>query len=201
MNEKPSKTRRAYGGGVVRQELKRGKLVWGYDKTFRQPNGKPKRFRDFTFRTKDDAEKALRALTEADWQTRYRLKSEGPLMPTTISTAVSGYQKLAEAKRAISNSFDKTGPRSRPGHLNTLQRFVDWIGPDRLVTCIAYDDFVLWIAAETERARVKGSLITLSTIKRGLNTIRAALSHAVDSGKYHDLLNYRVPKNPLNKKV
>jgi integrase len=82
-----------------------------------------------------------------------------------------------------------------------LDRFVRWIGPDRPVRSIVPDDFVYWIAAESERARQQGKILAQSTIRRGLNTIRAALNKAVESGQFHDLQNYRLPRNPLKRSV
>lgn len=196
-----TKKRRQYGKATVRQEPRYGKLVWGYDKTFVQPDGKPKRFRDFRFRTKDAAEKALEALKQSQLQTEYGIKPPEQLALTTIKAGVTGYLKLAEAKLITNRTSDSTYWRQRPGHLRTLDRFVEWIGPDRLISSIIPDDFIFWIAAETERGRKNGDPLKQSTLKRGLNTIRAALNHAVESGQFHDLRNYRVPKNPLKKKV
>ncbi|HYU97368.1 MAG TPA: tyrosine-type recombinase/integrase [Pyrinomonadaceae bacterium] len=67
------------------------------------------------------------------------------------------------------------------------------------MTEINKDVISYWIAAETNRAQRKGTTLKQATIKRGLNTILAALHHAVESGKFKDLLNYRVPKTPLKK--
>lgn len=201
MTNTPAKQRRPYGNATVRQETRKGKLVWGYDKTLRQPDGKLKRFRKFSFRTKADAERALDALKEANTKTGHSLKSAAQLLPTTVRVAVASYQKLAAAKVVINRTSDTTYWRARPGHLHTLDRFVEWIGSDRLVNSIILDDFIYWTAAETERAEHQGKTLEQSTLKRGLNTIRAALSHAVESGQFNDLQNYRVPPNPLKKKI
>ena len=201
MTNTSAKQRRPYGNATVRQETRKGKLVWGYDKTLRQPDGKLKRFRKFSFRTKADAERALDALKEANTKTGHSLKSAEQLLPTTVGIAVASYQKLAAAKLVINRTSDTTYWRARPGHLHTLDRFVEWIGRDRLVNSIILDDFIYWTAAETERAEQQGKTLEQSTLKRGLNTIRAALSHAVESGQFNDLHNYRVPQNPLKKKI
>lgn len=58
---------------------------------------------------------------------------------------------------------------------------------------------MFWVAAETERGRLKNKSIKKATIKRGLNTIRAALRHAVES--FPDLKSFQVPRSPLTKKV
>jgi hypothetical protein len=50
------------------------------------------------------------------------------------------------------------------------------MGPNLRVSSIAKDDFVFWVAAETERGRMNRKPMKKSTIKRGLNTIRAALN-------------------------
>ena len=199
-NTTPVKQRRPYGNATVRQETRKGKLVWGYDKTLRQPDGKLKRFRNFSFRTKADAAKALDGLKLAHTKPPHVLKPAEELNPTTVKVAVVAYQKLAAA-RLISRPSDTTYWRARPGHLHTLDRFVRWIGPDRPVQSIVPDDFIYWIAAETERARQQGKILEQSTIRRGLNTIRAALNKAVESGQFPDLQNYRVPHNPLKRSV
>jgi integrase len=81
-------------------------------------------------------------------------------------------------------------------------RWAEFAGPLRHVTSITKDDFIFWIAEETERGRINKKSIKKATIKRGLNTIRADLNHAVEStAKFPDLSNYHVPKNPLTKKV
>jgi hypothetical protein len=150
MTNTPAKQRRPYGNATVRQESRKGKLVWGYDKTLRQPDGRLKRFRKFSFRTKADAERALDALKEANTKTGHSLKSAEQLLPTTVRIAVASYQKLAAAKLVINRTSDTTYWRARPGHLHTLDRFVEWIGPDRLVNSIILDDFIYWTAAETD---------------------------------------------------
>jgi integrase len=73
------------------------------------------------------------------------------------------------------------------------------MGPNRHVSSITKDDFVFWIAAETERGRLNRKPIKKATIKRGLNTIRAAVNHAVET--YTDLKSFQVPRSPLTKKV
>lgn len=183
-NTTPVKERRPYGNATVRQETRKGKLVWGYDKTLRQPDGKLKRFRNFSFRTKAEAARALDELKEAHTKPRHDLKPAAELIPTTVKVAVASYQKLAAA-RLLSRPSDTTYWRARPGHLHTLDRFVRWIGPDRPVKSIVPDDFIYWIAAETERAQQQGKVLEQSTIRRGL----------------HDLQNYRLPRNPLKRSV
>jgi len=89
--------------------------------------------------------------------------------------------------------------RDAPGHLRTLQRWGEFVGLGRHVSSIRYDDFVFWVAAETERGNKKnGRGLKKATIRRGLNTIRAALNHAVQT--YSDLKSYQVPRSPLTKK-
>jgi integrase len=73
------------------------------------------------------------------------------------------------------------------------------VGLDRHVSSISKDDFAFWIAAETERGRLNDKSIKKATIKRGLNTIRAALRHAAET--YPDLKSFQVPRSPLTKKV
>src|SRR5258708_13909933 len=85
------------------------------------------------------------------------------------------------------------------GDLRTLERWGKFVGPNRHVSTIARDDFVFWIAAETERGKENHRPLKKSSIRRGLNTIKAALNHAV--GTYPDLKSFQVPRSPLTKKV
>jgi len=73
------------------------------------------------------------------------------------------------------------------------------MGLNRHVSSITKDDFVFWVAAETERGRLNKKSIKKAAIKRGLNTIRAALNHAVET--FPDLKSFQVPCSPLTKKV
>jgi len=113
------KQRRPYGRATIRQETRKGKLVWGYDKTLRQPDGKLKRFRSFSFRTKAEAERALDALKEANAKTPHVLKSAEQLISTTVKVAVASYQKLAAAKLV------SRGSRTR-NPLFAMLKFVLW---------------------------------------------------------------------------
>ena len=62
------------------------------------------------------------------------------------------------------------------------------------------DDFVFWVAAETERGKENQRPLKKSSIRRGLNTIKAALNHAVET--FPDLVgSFQVPRSPLTKKV
>jgi integrase len=86
-----------------------------------------------------------------------------------------------------------------PGHLRTLERWGKFAGPNRQVSTVTRDDFVFWIAAETERGKENGRPLKKSSIRRGLNTIKAALNHAVET--FPDLKSFQVPRSPLTKKV
>lgn len=129
-NTTPVKQRRPYGNATVRQEIRKGKLVWGYDKTLRQPDGKLKRFRNFSFRTKADAAMALDELKLANTKPRHVLKPAEELNPTTVKVAVASYQKLAAAKlvsRPSRHDLLASAPRSST-HVGSL-RPMDWPRP------------------------------------------------------------------------
>src|SRR5467141_2266815 len=79
------------------------------------------------------------------------------------------------------------------------QRWGEFIGPNRHVSSVTKDDFVFWVAAETARGKENRKPLKKSSIRRGLNTIKAALNHAV--GTYPDLKSFQVPRSPLTKKV
>src|SRR5260370_8129128 len=86
-----------------------------------------------------------------------------------------------------------------PSPLRTLERWGEFIGPNRHVSSVTKDDFVFWVAAETERGKKNRKPLKKSSIRRGLNTMKAALNHAV--GTYPDLKSFQVPRSPLTKKV
>src|SRR5947209_4028291 len=77
-----------------------------------------------------------------------------------------------------------------PSPLRTLERWGAFIGPNRHVSSVTKDDFVFWVAAETERGKKNRKPLKKSSIRRGLNTIKAALNHAV--GKFPDLKSFQV---------
>jgi len=96
------------------------------------------------------------------------------------------------------NKGDSKYWRNMPGHMRTLERWGEFAGLERHVSTIQSDDFVFWLAAEMERGKTNRQALKKATIRRGLNTIRAALNHAVQTCS--DLRTYKVPRSPLTKK-
>jgi len=203
METKMEKKQRApKGSKAVRKEKRGGKLVWGYHVWLRQPDGSRKQVRDFSFTTQDEAKEALRAIQTAGRKERYGLVEPKKQLPTTIQTAVTRYRDLSQSKRISRRTEDTTYWRDHPGHVHTLDRFGRWAETERKILYITeVDDEIIqyWMSAEVLRAEAKGRPIKQSTIKRGLNTILAALRGAKNSNKFDDLINYRVPANPLKK--
>ena len=190
------------GSRQVRQEKRGGKVMWGYHVWLRQPDGSRKQVRDFSFNTKDEAKEALRAIQTAGRKERYGLIEAKKQEPTTIETAITRYKDLAQSKRISRRTEDTTYWRDQPGHIHTLERFGRWAVTERRIKYVTeLDDEIIqyWMAAEVLRARDSGTTIKQSTIKRGLNTILAALRSAKASRKFDDLINYHVPVNPLKK--
>jgi len=192
-------TKRPRGTAQVRKEKRNGVDRWGYDVWIRQPDGSRKRYREFTFATKADAGQALAALKTTGWKTRYGVNPPEKTSHTTIKEAIASYLKMAKANLLANKSEDSPYWREMPSHLHTLERWGQFIGLNRSVSSVQKDDFVFWIAAETERARENHKQIKKASIKRGLNTIRAALNHAVEI--YPDLKSFQVPRNPLGRRV
>lgn len=192
-------SRRAKGSAQIRKEKRATGDFWGYDVWIRQEDGSRKRYREFTFTTKAEAAQALAALKTAGWKARYGLKPAAAVCTTSIKEAIETYLKLAKANLQANRTDESSYWRSMPGHLRTLERWGRFVGLNRAVSSVQYDDFVFWVAAEIERAKAKGSSLKQSTIRRGLNTIRAALNHAVQTCP--DLKSYQVPRSPLTKKV
>ena len=193
--------RKRKGEAQVRQEERAGGVFWGYDVWIRQPDGSRTRFRDFSFDKKQEALKALAALRLKGTKSRYGLTETAKETNTTVKTATTAYLEEQESKQIINRTEETNYWRQTPGHLRTLNRFIEWIEPKRAVSTITKQDFLDWIKAEQERAKKEKRVLKQSTIRRGLNTIRAALNHAVNSGNFPDLRVYRVPSNPLKKKV
>ena len=192
--------KRAKGAAQIRKEKRNGAERWGYDVWIRQPDATRKRYRDFTFATKAEATQALAILRTTGWKARYGLKEPAKARHTTIREAIESYLKLAKAN-LLANRNDDNIPywRETPSPLRTLERWGEFIGPDRHVSSVTKDDFVFWVAAETERGKANGRPLKKSSIRRGLNTIKAALNHAV--GMFPDLKSFQVPRSPLTKKV
>jgi integrase len=193
--------RKKKGEAQVRQEERAGGVFWGYDVWIRQPDGSRKRFRDFSFNKKLEAQQALAALRLKGNKGRYSLTDAPKEIHTTVKSAALPYIEEQESKQIINRTEETNYWRQYPGHLRTLDRFIEWIGPTRVVSTISKQDFLDWIKAEQDRAKAENGALKQSTIRRGLNTIRAALNHAVNSGNFDDLRAYKVPSNPLKKKV
>jgi len=197
--KQPKRTKRAKGTAQIRKEQRNGVERWGYDVWIRQPDGSRKRYRDFTFATKAEATQALAALRTTGWKTRYGVNPPEQTRPTTIKEAIESYLKLAKANLLANRNDDTTYWREMPSHLRTLERWGEFMGPNRHVSSVTRDDFVFWVAAETERGKKNRKPLKKSSIRRGLNTIKAALNHAV--GTFPDLKSFQVPRSPLTKKV
>jgi len=197
--KQPKRKKRAKGTAQIRKEERNGVERWGYDVWIRQPDGSRKRYRDFTFATKADATQALAALRTTGWKTRYGVNPPEKTSHTTIKEAIESYLKLAKANLLANKNDDTTYWREMPSHLRTLERWGEFMGPNRHVSSVTKDDFVFWVAAETERGKKNRRPLKKSSIRRGLNTIKAALNHAV--GTYPDLKSFQVPRSPLTKKV
>jgi integrase len=192
--------KRAKGTAQIRKEKRNSAERWGYDVWIRQPDGTRKRYRDFTFATKAEAIQALAILRTTGWKARYGLKEPAKARHTTIREAIESYLKLAKANLLANKNDDNiTYWRETPSPLRTLERWGEFIGPNRHVSSVTKDDFVFWVAAETERGKTNGRPLKKSSIRRGLNTIKAALNHAVAT--FPDLKSFQVPRSPLTKKV
>ena len=192
--------KRAKGAAQIRKEKRNGAERWGYDVWIRQPDATRKRYRDFTFATKAEATQALAILRTTGWKARYGLKEPAKARHTTIREAIESYLKLAKANLLANRNDDNiTYWRETPSPLRTLERWGEFIGPNRHVSSVTKDDFVFWVAAEAERGKTNGRPLKKSSIRRGLNTIKAALNHAVAT--FPDLKSFQVPRSPLTKKV
>lgn len=195
------KERKKKGEAQVRQKTLSVGKRWGYDIFIRQEDGERKRFRDFKFHSETEAKKALATLIVAGNKARYGLNPPAEKTHTTVQTACADYITEAENKYLTNRTDETRYHREKPGHIHTLERFIAWIKPNTVVTTIRPKHFMEWIKYETQRAKQEKKSLKQSTIRRGLNTIRGALNFAVKSGEFKDLEAYKVPSNPLKKKV
>src|SRR6266481_1634780 len=122
----------------------RRRRVLGYDVWIRQEDGSRKRYREFTFATKAEAAQALAALKTAGWKARYGLKP-ATIRTTSIKEAIDTYLKLAMANLQANRTDESSYWRNTPGHLRTLERWGHFVGLNRAVNSIQYDDFVFWV--------------------------------------------------------
>src|SRR5262245_37601880 len=126
-----TKERAKKGESQVRQEERAGGTFWGYDVWLRQPDGTRKRFRDFSFHRKPDAVRAFAALRLKGGKARYGLTEAAKLVSTSVQTATAAYVQELQDKQIINRTDETNYWRQRPGHLRTLDRFIEWIGPKR----------------------------------------------------------------------
>jgi hypothetical protein len=88
---KNNEERKAKGQSQIRQERRVGGKKWGYDLYLRQPDGNRKRFRDFSFGTRPEAEQALAKLRLAGNKERYGITRAPQETHTTVKTATAPY--------------------------------------------------------------------------------------------------------------
>ncbi len=147
--KQPKRTKRAKGTAQIRKEERNGVERWGYDVWIRQPDGSRKRYREFTFATKAEATQALAALRITGWKTRYGVNPPEKTSHTTIKEAIESYLKLAKANLLANKNDDFTYWREMPSPLRTLERWGEFIGPNRHVSSVTKDDFVFWEHTQT----------------------------------------------------
>src|SRR5436190_13880265 len=115
--------RKKKGEAQVRQEERAGGVFWGYDVWIRQPDGTRKRFRDFSFKKKPEAQQALAALRLKGNKGRYGLTDAPKEIHTTVKSATFPYLEEQKSKQIINRTEETNYWRQHPGHLRTLNRF------------------------------------------------------------------------------
>jgi len=180
--------------GVFQEFSKRhGALLWTVDVNY-FIHGERFRKRQTGFRNKREAEDYLHDLYEIVKREKEGIGPPRKVKTTTIKKAAEDYIQSKKSVYGLREPSPNPNARTFHGYLKNLERFVEFIGEDTPVKKISHDDFVRWMAAEKDRGSVQ-----LSSISRGINTIRACLNHAKDNPKNDDLINFRVPKKPLGK--
>lgn len=84
------------------------------------------------------------------------MRPEEKVSQTRIKEAIESYLKVAKANLLANKTDETTYWREMPGHLRTLERWGKFAGLNRQVITLTRDDFVFWIAAETERGKSNG---------------------------------------------
>lgn len=191
-------TKKKYG--VFQEFSKRhGSLLWTVDVNY-FINGECFRKRQTGFRTKREAEDYLHDLYAIVKREKEGIAPPRKVTPTTIKKAAEDYIQSKKSLSELRENSPNPNARKFSGYLKNLERFVEFVGPDTQVRKISQDDLVRWMASEKERGEKKEKgTVQLSSISRGINTIRACLNHAKDNPKNEDLVNFRVPKRPIGK--
>src|SRR5438067_11125715 len=98
--------RRPKGSAQIRKEKRSAGEFWGYDVWIRQPDGSRKRYREFSFATKAEADQALAALKSVGWKARYGLKAPSVAQHTSINDAIASYLKVTKANLMANKTDD-----------------------------------------------------------------------------------------------
>lgn len=143
------------------------------------------RYRDTGFATKKEAEDAIAALRLRAIEIKYGI-APARHKPTMVKKVVEAYVKRLVDQMTLRRGAEYA--KRNMGYVDRLKRWGHFVGVDKHISTIDEDDLSDWAQAEIDRGLKK------SSVRRGLNTIRAALHFA--SVKFPDLAGYRVPKNP-----
>ena len=170
---------------------------WGYDIRVADPDGNIVRRRDSGFATRAECERATAMRKLNLREIKYGVH-QAEVTHTLLSEAAERYLTVLAARWETEHGSRYV--KRHVGQFNALRRWVEFAGPDRRVASIGNDDMVLWAQHEAARALDDaGRRMSPVSIRRGLNTVRAALRHAQENND--DLIAYRVPKTPRSIKV
>lgn len=176
-------------GGVFQAESTRHGLCWAYDIRVLEADGKIHRRTATGFATKDDATVAAAKMKVVSRERQIGiLPPEPPVLVqhTLIGAAVDNYIKITRAR--WESKHGKVYADRNSGQINALKRWAVYAGLDRRVDSLTRDDFVFWQQQESRRG------LKQSSIRRRINSIRAALNHARESKA--DLIGWSIPKRP-----
>lgn len=177
--------------GIWQETTKRHGLCWRFDVRVLDADGHIHRRTGSGFKTKAECEDAVAALRLAARERKYGLAQPKPVKHTTIGEAVEAYIKVLKAK--WESKHGELYVKRNQGQLNPLLNWAEFAGLNRRVDSITKDDFVFWMQHEAKRG------LQPASIKRRINSIRAALNHARETKP--DLINFRIPKRPVGKEA
>jgi integrase len=177
--------------GIWQETTKRHGLCWSYRVRVHDIDGAVKMKTASGFASKGEAEAAVARLTLDSRARQHGIEVAKPLPPVTIQVAVDAYIKALEARWRSAHGADYV--RRNSGQVNALRRWAEFAGVDRPITSLTKDDLTFWVEHEAGRG------IALSSVRRRINNILAAINHARETNIA--LAGFRPPRRPLTKDV
>jgi len=189
--EKAEKKKPARRDGIWQEYMDKYKArVWRYEINTFDAQGRRTRHRGSGYATRDECKAVVDEIRRTARLEKLGIDVPKKMARTTVGQAVAAYEQSREHKRETrrpsqnphARVFDKSA-------LNKLHEWEKFVGADTHVRDVNEDTLLAWVAHE------KAASLQLSSISRGISTIRACLHHAQRNNR--DLADWRVPSKPL----